>query len=257
MFKALLTLSILSFSFAPHTFAGGRPQPIWDQSLNSNVERAGILLVKEYAPGDLGVLVLHQSEHIGKGKRRAEYRTYKDKKGKTHQIPFVNFPGGKTDAGESYTTETATRETFEETAGVVQLDSGDLLRSRNPMSHGFLFDDTRQIQMFVLENQFSVNKIAKRVKAAFKNKRLPSDLRETVNAFVIPSQDLWDGVRRLASTWTGNTFSKKQKYYVFETRGDGQGNNRKRVHICGQYMRALAEAYISANYPEQIFQTLE
>jgi 8-oxo-dGTP pyrophosphatase MutT (NUDIX family) len=137
-------------------------------SAHQNVERAGVILLKDYGQ-DIG------------GKPNSRYAAII---GQERNDPSkVNFFAGKCDKGERFTTVTASRELREETGGSVKIAPGQL-RNQPYIYHG------KKQMFFWRDDSLSVRAITEACRIACENPDLPHDQREVVGAFAIPVPEL-------------------------------------------------------------------
>ena len=215
------------------------------------VQRAGVALVKKYPnskPGlDTVVFVgVHPHAVFNHNQHGA--------------IPRVNFFGGSCDTTDKSSAHAAVRELYEETSKAVKLDpsalnnagyvySGDKKAKGAPDTPGFNY-----IQMFFLrDDNLSASQISKVQSAALKNPKLAHHFKETKETVAIPLQDLLDRAQYMANLQqTGQTrLLDHPNTYIFETRGDGQGNGRQKVFMERHYLKNVARDIIrdANNFP--------
>ena len=234
--SAFLSFSPLSVSYAANTELDCK---------HGVVQRAGVALVKKYPnskPGlDLAVLVGVHPQAVF---NHSQYGA----------VPRVNFFGGSCDTTDKSSAHAAVRELYEETSKAVKLDpsalqngargyagyaySGDKKAKGAPSTPGFNY-----IQMFFLrDDNLSASQLSKIQSAALNNPKLSHHYKETKETVAIPLQDILDRARLMATLEQTRQYKQLDhpNTYIFETRGDGQGNDRKKVMIDRYYLKNLA-----------------
>jgi len=220
------------------------------------VQRAGVALVKKYPnskPGlDLGVLVGVHPQAVFN----------------SHQygpVPRVNFFGGSCDTTDKSSAHAAVRELYEETSKAVKLNASALQNGARGYA-GYVYSGDKKakgapstpglnyIQMFFLrDDNLSASQLSKVQSAALKNSKLSHHFKETKETVVIPLQDLLDRARLMANLQQTGQYRQLDhpNTYIFETRGDGQGNGRKKVFMERHYLKNIARDIIrdANNFP--------
>lgn len=220
------------------------------------VQRAGVALVKKYPnskPGlDMAVFVgVHPKAVFN-----------------SHQygpVPRVNFFGGSCDTTDQSSAHAAVRELYEETSKAVKLNASALQNGARGYA-GYVYSGDKKakgapstpglnyIQMFFLrDDNLSASQLSKVQSAALKNPKLAHHFKETKETVAIPLQDLLDRARHMANLEQTGQYKQLDhpNTYIFETRGDGQGNGRKKVFMERHYLKNMARDIIrdANNFP--------
>ena len=127
-----------------------------------SVERAGTIIVKKYGPHDYAILVGEDRRH-----------------------KFWNFPGGGVEKKDKYTSQTASRETYEETAKLLRY--GGRFLAKQP----YVYSSKYKTQLFVVrDDQMSIRKLNREVKKINQMKQLPHAYREISAYRAIPVKNI-------------------------------------------------------------------
>lgn len=242
MFKLLKTSIIVSCLFIAtlsNSFADFRCQ-------SGHVERAGVALIKRYPSSKPH---LEYTVLVGIDAYRTKTVNVPANLGLIQQnIAYVNFFAGKCEDQKhkcQYSSQVASNELYEETGGAIKLNpniiknlpyvySGDFARQTPGKNY---------IQLFFYRNDnYSVNNITAAQKRACQNVNNPGALREVRATTAIPLQELLNRVRTIAMLERTNRTNeaKAEKWYIFQTRGNGYGRDQKWVYLDPQYVRNLA-----------------
>jgi hypothetical protein len=240
LFKTSLIVSCIfigsiSTCFADFTCQSGR------------VERAGVALIKRYPSSKPN---LEYTVLVGIDAHRTKTIHLPLANGRSGQqnIAYVNFFAGKCEDQKhkcQYSSQVAANELSEETGGAVKINpniiknlayvySGDFARNTPAKNY---------IQLFFYRNDnYSVDNITAAQRRACQNLNNPRALREVRATTAIPLQELLNRVRSIAILERTNRMNeaKAEKWYVFQTRGNGYGQDQKWVYLDPQYMRNLA-----------------
>lgn len=208
------------------------------------VERAGVIIVKDYgsatAQHNLRIAALVGADA---GRTKLINGT---------SLPYVNFFAGGCEVNDKYTTVTAIEELYEETGKGIDLPSSALQRGVDANYFGYAYSgdfaqtNTRNKSynqlFFYRKDDASITAIEAAMAIAAANPALSHRFKETNRAFAIPLQDILDRARNLHALETSGQWQQVQddSNYVFQTRGSGDGTNRKDVFLDPQYMRNLA-----------------
>ncbi len=251
LFLASLMGSFLSFS-SSSLFAANAEL----DCTHGVVQRAGVALVKKYPnskPGlDMAVMVGVHPHAVFNSHQHGP-------------VPRVNFFGGSCDTTDSSSAHAAVRELYEETSKAVNLNASALQNGARGYA-GYVYSGDKKakgapstpglnyIQMFFLrDDNLSASQISKVQSAALKNPKLAHHFKETKETVAIPLQDLLDRARHMAHLEQTGQYTQLDhpNTYIFETRGDGQGNGRKKVFMERHYLKNVARDIVrdANNFP--------
>lgn len=211
MLKKTTTLYICLFILAA-VFQPALAKSLMIHGGNDVVERAGTIIIKRYGPKDYAVLVGEDRHH-----------------------KFWNFPGGGVDHKDKYTSQTAARETYEETAKVIRYSSRSL--SRKP----YVYSPRYKIQLFVVrDDSISIRKLNHEVKKINKQRQLPHSFREISAYRAIPLRRIIDAAECVKQT-NHPRKSTHSCYFVMS-----RGNPKKKqpgdvVRLERHYLGAIAQ----------------
>lgn len=190
------------------------------------VERAGVILIKKYGKNDFAVIVGEDQSIL-----------------QNHGNHVVSFTAGGCEKNDKYTTETAARETKEETNNHVNIKPKALISAPYVYSvsqRGLNNPSAGGIKLFVkMANNVSVDDLNQDIKRGIKGKR---GYGEMSAFYAIPLKDLVCAAKKVANSGFSSSPNKTpHTNYMILTRGDGKGNNRKKVYFQENYLRAIAK----------------
>jgi hypothetical protein len=230
-----LSLSLISTCFADFTCKMGR------------VERAGVALIKRYPRSnpDLEYTVLMG---IDAQRTKSVSTTLPNGRFLNKSIPHVNFFAGKCHDQQPkcrYSTEVAALELKEETGGAVRLSASAIQKMSYVYSGDFSKKTPQKnyIQLFFYRNDnLSVNHITAAQTKACQQLNRPHAQREVRATVAIPLQAHLNRAREIAALERANRVQEaaEEKWYIFQTRGNGYGQDQKWVFLDPQYVRNLA-----------------